>query len=73
MVHGPAAGLAQLEPLEARLTGNHRLAAVRAHLHEMLGETEAAAEHYRRAAARTLSEPERNYLLRKAASLRRAH
>jgi RNA polymerase sigma factor (sigma-70 family) len=72
MVHGPAAGLARLEPLESRLTGNHRLDAVRGHLREMLGETEAAAEHYRRAAARTLSEPERRYLLTKAASLRRS-
>jgi RNA polymerase sigma factor (sigma-70 family) len=72
MVHGPAAGLAQLEPLEPRLAGSHRLDAVRGHLHEMLGETAAAAEHYRAASARTLSEPERRYLLTKAARLRRA-
>jgi RNA polymerase sigma factor (sigma-70 family) len=71
MVHGPAAGLAELEPLEPRLTGSHRLDAVRGHLHEMLGETDAAAGHYRAAAARTLSEPERQYLLTKAARLRR--
>jgi RNA polymerase sigma factor (sigma-70 family) len=71
MVHGPATGLARLEPLEPRLAGNHRLDAVRGHLREMLGETEAAAEHYRRAAARTRSEPERRYLLTKAASLRK--
>jgi RNA polymerase sigma factor (sigma-70 family) len=71
MVHGPAAGLARLEALEARLAGNHRLDAVRAHLHEMLGETDAAAEHYRRAAARTLSAPEKHYLLTKAAAVRR--
>jgi predicted RNA polymerase sigma factor len=72
MVHGPAAGLAQLEPLDPRLAGNHRLDAVRGHLREKLGETETAAEHYRRAAAHTLSVPERDYLLTKAATLRRA-
>jgi RNA polymerase sigma factor (sigma-70 family) len=72
MVHGPAAGLAQLEPLDSRLVGNHRLDAVRGHLREKLGETEAAAEHYRRAAAHTLSVPERDYLLTKAATLHRA-
>jgi predicted RNA polymerase sigma factor len=72
MVHGPAAGLAQLEPLDSRLAGHHRLDAVRGHLREMLGESGAAAEHYRRAAARTPSEPERQYLLTKAARLRRA-
>ncbi|HLU53891.1 MAG TPA: DUF6596 domain-containing protein [Pseudonocardia sp.] len=69
MVHGPAAGLARLEPLEARLAGSHRLDAVRGHLREMLGEAQAAAEHYRRAAARTTSVPEREYLLTKAARL----
>jgi RNA polymerase sigma factor (sigma-70 family) len=72
MVHGPAAGLTRLEALEPQLGGNHRLDAVRAHLHEMLGETDAAAEHYRRAAARTLSAPEKHYLLTKAAAVRRA-
>jgi RNA polymerase sigma factor (sigma-70 family) len=71
MVHGPAAGLAQLEPLDSRLAGNHRLDAVRGHLREMLGETDAAAAHYRAAATRTLSAPERQYLLTKAARLRR--
>jgi RNA polymerase sigma factor (sigma-70 family) len=71
MVHGPAAGLAQLGPLDSRLAGHHRLDAVRGHLREMLGETDAAAEHYRRAAARTTSAPERHYLLTKAARLRR--
>jgi RNA polymerase sigma factor (sigma-70 family) len=72
MVHGPAAGLARLEPLESRLAGSHRLDAVRGHLREMLGETEAAAEHFRRAADRTTSAPERQYLLTKAASLHKA-
>ena len=40
MVHGPAAGLALLEPLDtdARLGGHYRLDAVRAHLLEMAGD-----------------------------------
>jgi RNA polymerase sigma factor (sigma-70 family) len=71
MVHGPKAGLAQLEPLHSRLAGHHRLDAVRGHLREMLGETDAAIAHYRSAAAHTLSAPERQYLLTKAARLHR--
>jgi len=42
---------------------------VRAHLLEQLGDTDAALAHYRAAARRTLSIPERNYLLMKAARL----
>jgi predicted RNA polymerase sigma factor len=70
MVHGPAAGLAVLEPLEEQLANHHRLDAVRAHLLEMAGDTEAAARHYRAAAARTTSLPEQHYLTTKAARLR---
>jgi predicted RNA polymerase sigma factor len=40
MVHGPAAGLALLEPLQEQLANHHRLDAVRAHLLEMAGDTE---------------------------------
>jgi RNA polymerase sigma factor (sigma-70 family) len=71
MVHGPAAGLELLKPLDAdtRLATHHRLAAVRAHLHEKAGEFAAAIEHYRLAADRNASTPERNYLLLKAARL----
>jgi RNA polymerase sigma factor (sigma-70 family) len=71
MVHGPAAGLAQLAALDAdpRLAGHHRLDAVRGHLHERLGDRERAIAHYRAAAARTASIPERDYLLLKAARL----
>ena len=67
MVKGPAAGLRLLEPLDERLAGHHRLDAVRAHLFEQLGDTDAAVAHYRAAARRTHSIPERNYLLMKAA------
>jgi RNA polymerase sigma factor (sigma-70 family) len=71
MVHGPAAGLMLLEPLDAdaRISEHHRLSAVRGHLHEKAGNFEAAIDHYRLAASRTASTPERNYLLMKAARL----
>ena len=71
MVNGPEAGLALLVPLDndARLRGNHRLDAVRAHLLERAGEHEAAIELYRKAATGTASVPERDYLMLKAARL----
>jgi predicted RNA polymerase sigma factor len=71
MVHGPAHGLELLEPLDrdTRLAGHHRLAAVRAHLYEKLGDRGSAIAQYRIAADRTSSMPERNYLLLKAARL----
>ncbi|WP_163996630.1 RNA polymerase sigma factor [Pyxidicoccus caerfyrddinensis] len=71
MVHGPHAGLELLKALDAdgRLAGHHRLDAVRAHLLERAGEMEAAIAHYRKAAGRTTSIPERNYLITQAARL----
>jgi RNA polymerase sigma factor (sigma-70 family) len=71
MVHGPAAGLRELESLDAdpRIASQHRLAAVKAHLYERAGNTNAALTHYRAAAERTTSTAERNYLLMKAARL----
>jgi predicted RNA polymerase sigma factor len=71
MVHGPSVGLAQVDALasDARIAGHCRLDAVRAHLHELSGDRERAIEHYRAAAERTASIPERNYLLDKAARL----
>jgi predicted RNA polymerase sigma factor len=71
MVEGPRAGLELLASLDAdgRLAGHHRLDAVRAHLLERAGDHEAAIEHYRRAARRTASLPERNYLIAQAARL----
>jgi RNA polymerase sigma factor (sigma-70 family) len=71
MVHGPAAGLARLDVLaaDARLGGHHRLDAVRAHLLERAGDREGAIVHYHRAAERTASLAERNYLLVQAARL----
>lgn len=71
MVHGPALGLERLDALaaDARLDGNHRLDAVRAHLLERAGDGESAIAHYRRAAERTTSISERNYLLMHASRL----
>jgi len=71
MVHGPASGLELLAALETdgRLSGHHRLDAVRAHLLEMAGDYRAAVAHYRIAAGRTTNLPERNYLITQAARL----
>ena len=71
MVFGPAKGLALIEELaaEGRLAGHHRLDAARAHLEEMAGNFKAATNHYRMAASRTTSVPERDYLLAQAARL----
>jgi predicted RNA polymerase sigma factor len=71
MVDGPQAGLALLEALDRdeRLAGSHRLVAVRAHLLERSGNSQAAIPLYREAATRTTSVPERNYLLMRAARL----
>jgi RNA polymerase sigma factor (sigma-70 family) len=62
MVDGPDAALARLDTLAPDLAGHHRVDAVRAHLLERRGEHTAAAEHYRRAARRTLNRPEQRYL-----------
>ena len=71
MVHGPAKGLELLSALDsdARIAGHHRLPAVRAHLLEMAGNHQGAIKHYRIAADRAKSLPERNYLITQAARL----
>ncbi len=71
MAHGPAAGLAMLEPLRSdpAMRRHHRLYAVRAHLLELDGDTGGAAEDYRRAAQLTASLPEQRYLHRRHARL----
>jgi RNA polymerase sigma factor (sigma-70 family) len=71
MVHGPSKGLELLKTLDSdgRLAEHHRLDAVRAHLLEMIGDHEGAVKHYRTAAGRTASTPERNYLMAQAARL----
>jgi RNA polymerase sigma factor (sigma-70 family) len=72
MVDGPAAGLARLDELalDPRLAGHHRLDAVRAHLLERAGDRGGAVAAYGRAAERTASTAERNYLLLQAARLK---
>jgi RNA polymerase sigma factor (sigma-70 family) len=69
MVHGPQAGLDLLGSLDAdeRMTGYHRVAAVRGHLLEIAGERDAARASYLLAARRTTSLPERRYLESRAA------
>ena len=71
MVLGPEAGLELLATLDGddRIADHHRLHAVRAHLHELAGDLDAAHAGYRRAARRTLSAPEQRYLEAKAAAL----
>ncbi len=72
MVRGTRAGLDLINAIDAdgRLTGHHRLDAVRAHLLELAGDDQAAIAHYQIAAGRTASLPERNYLMTQAARLR---
>jgi RNA polymerase sigma factor (sigma-70 family) len=64
MVDGPHAGLSALDALsgDRRLASHHRLASVRAHLHELAGDRQAALAGYEDAARRTTSIPERRYL-----------
>ena len=71
MVDGPVAGLARLDAIAAdpRLAGTHRLDAVRGHLMERVGDRPGAIACFRRAAERTASTAERNYLLMQAARL----
>jgi RNA polymerase sigma factor (sigma-70 family) len=73
MVHGPTKGLELVDALkaDARVANHHRLDAVRAHLLEMAGDRDGAVKHYRAAASKTLSLPERNYLLMQGARLSR--
>jgi RNA polymerase sigma factor (sigma-70 family) len=74
MVQGPEAGLAALDRAEAQrdggLTDHHRTWAVRAHLLEQSGSTDAASLAFAEAARRTLNGPEQRYLASKAERLR---
>jgi RNA polymerase sigma factor (sigma-70 family) len=68
---GPQAGLDLLAALDgdARMTGHHRLLAVRAHLLEKAGDAAGAREHYRQAAKATASLAEQRYLESRATAL----
>jgi RNA polymerase sigma factor (sigma-70 family) len=72
MAQGPAEGLALLERLDRdpRIKPHYRLDAVRGHLLERSGAIEAALTHYKAAAEKTASIPERDYLLLKIGRLR---
>jgi predicted RNA polymerase sigma factor len=79
MVEGPDAGLAELDRAEARddadaaaapLAEHHRTWAVRAHLLERTGSTNAASLAFAEAARRTLNGPEQRYLAARAEALR---
>ncbi|MFD0470047.1 RNA polymerase sigma factor [Nonomuraea thailandensis] len=71
MSRGPEAGLGLLEGLagDDRLSGDHRLHAVRAHLLEMSGDEEGARAAYQEAAERAMSLPQQRYLRVRAARL----
>jgi RNA polymerase sigma factor (sigma-70 family) len=71
MVEGPSVGLAALDELafDPRISTHHRVDAARAHLLERAGDYAEAIRQYRRAAQRTTSTPEQNYLLLHAARL----
>ena len=71
MVYGATKGLELVDALraDARLVNHHRLESVKAHLLEMAGDRESAVSHYRAAASKTGSLPERNYLLTQASRL----
>lgn len=70
MADGPSAGLAVLDEMDGAMAGHHRLEAVRAHLLEMAGDTDAALEHYRTATKLATNLPEQRYLATRAARLR---
>ena len=74
MVQGPQAGLAALEASESEAGGalaeHHRTWAVRGHLLELSGATDAASLAFTEAARRTLNGPEQRYLAAKAERLR---
>jgi RNA polymerase sigma factor (sigma-70 family) len=71
MADGPTSGLQRLDRLatDKQLAEDHRLYAVRAHLLEMSGETEAACEAYRAAARRAKNLPQQRYLIGRATRL----
>jgi RNA polymerase sigma factor (sigma-70 family) len=70
MVHGPRAGLAELDALEDELAAGHRLDAVRGHLLERAGDPAAARAAYESAARKSLSLPEQRYLHARSARLK---
>ena len=72
MVEGPEAGIRLLATLDGdrRVASHHRLFAMRGHLLQLAGESDAAAEAFETAARRCTSLPERRYLQERARTLR---
>jgi len=70
MVHGPAAGLAATDELAGALARHHRFHAVRGHLLEMSGDTDAAASAYGLAARYATNAAEKRYLERQRRRVR---
>jgi predicted RNA polymerase sigma factor len=66
MRDGPAAGLDLIAGLGDTLDADHRLYAVRAHLHAMAGDHAAARADFAAAAERTMSLQQQRYLHRRA-------
>ncbi|WP_227999992.1 RNA polymerase sigma factor [Nocardia australiensis] len=71
MVRGPHAALSLLDELatDPRMSGDHRLHSVRAHLLEQTGDSAAARESYIRAAQRTTNIPTQRYLYGRVAGI----
>ncbi|WP_063045649.1 RNA polymerase sigma factor [Nocardia pseudovaccinii] len=71
MARGPLAGLKLVDDLadDGKLAGDHRLAAVRAHLLESTGDRAGAREAFLLAAQQTMSLPQQRYLHTRAARL----
>jgi RNA polymerase sigma-70 factor (ECF subfamily) len=69
-VHGPAAALRAIEPLEhdGALIDYYLLHAVKARLLADVGDSAGAADAYRAALARTCTGPERRFLLHRLAA-----
>jgi RNA polymerase sigma factor (sigma-70 family) len=71
-VLGAAAGLSETDRLRDVLGERHRWHAVRGHLHDLGGESSAAAAAYAEAARRAANVAERDHLVRQAARARAA-
>ena len=69
-VHGPAAGLVEVDRLVPVLGERHRVLAVQAYLHELDGALPEAATLYAAAAEVSTSATERDHLVRRAALAR---
>jgi RNA polymerase sigma factor (sigma-70 family) len=69
-VDGARAGLAETERVRTALGNRDQWHAVRAYLHELGGELEAAADEYAAAAERATELTERDHLIRRAARAR---